>query len=274
MIGIAATIALGAISVYWLRASWNPEAGLQDIAQFTFVDGNVELLRPAEGSQLAPAETDGPIQTGDTLRTTENGRAALRMQDDLSLRVNVDSELVFASPDEIELLAGTVYVDTGGNGSNDMLQIQTVIGDIEHIGTQYEVQLSESALRVRVREGSIAYTGTSNTVTGSAGEQLDFDTGGLASRSQIAANAPEWQWIAELATLPAADEYLAGEVLSWIARELGLELDYSDPAFEQDLVTDTIIGLEGFNPTEALSAIERTSGITAQVSGNRLLVGN
>jgi ferric-dicitrate binding protein FerR (iron transport regulator) len=279
-LGIAATIAISAITVYWLQGPQAQRTAHQEAAQFATVEGGVEWLRADGSSQPVAAETVAAIQIGDTLRTGADGRVALRLDDGLSLRVNRSSELVFSSADEIELLGGTIYVDTAGSGQdnssgrNNSLRIDTRLGEIEHLGTQYEVQLSDSVLRVRVREGSIAYTGAGATEIGQAGEQLDIDPEGFASRSTVTPNDPDWEWVSALATLPEADEYRVREVLAWIARELGLELDFSSFGVEQRLTNQTLIGLEGLNPTEALDVIQRMTNVATDISGERLSIGN
>ena len=95
-----------------------------------------------------------------------------------------------------------------------------------------------------------------------------------AVRSQIAPNDTEWSWAADLATLPARDEYALGETLAWIARELGLTLAYADPGSRPRIAGQTIIGLEGLNPTEALAAIVQIANLKTEISGDRLVVSD
>jgi len=271
-LGIAATVALAAISVYWLESSQIEPASDGEAGRFALIEGGVELLRPDVPDPLLAAETAGPIRFGDRLLTGADGRVALRLQDNLLLRVNLDSELIFSSPDEIELVAGTIYIDTGDSGAGRSLRVQTELGQIEHLGTQYEVRLADSALRVRVREGSIAYNGASTTQIGEAGEQIDIDSDGLAAHSDVAPNDPDWQWVSALATLPQADEYRISDVLAWVARELGLQLDFASFVVEQRVANQTLVGLEGLNPNETLDVVQRTADIVAEISGETLLV--
>jgi ferric-dicitrate binding protein FerR (iron transport regulator) len=274
-IGIAATVAICAIGAYRLQQT--PPAPVsvnQELAQFARVEGSVEILHNDGSLQQINAESGVPVRLGDTLRTGEDGRVGLRLQDDILMRLNVASEMIFSATDSVDLKAGTVYVDTGGDGSDFPLRIETPLGDIAHLGTQYEVRASESALRVRVREGSVVYSGSNGTAVGQAGEQLDIDQTGLAARSAVAPNDSEWQWVTALATLPQADEYQASEVLAWVARERGLELDYASAAEEQRLSDQMIVGLEGLNPVETLDVIQRTMNIAAEVSGQRLLISS
>jgi ferric-dicitrate binding protein FerR (iron transport regulator) len=273
VVGIAATVALAAITVYWLQGPQAQRNAVQEAAQFALIEGSVELLRVGGTSQPVVADT-GAIRFGDTLRTGADGRVALRLNSDLLLRVNTTSELVFSAPDAIELLAGTIYVDTGDSGAGYPLLIDTQLGEIEHLGTQYEVDLSDAALRVRVREGSIVYNGAVVSEIGQAGEQLDIDANGLASRSAVAPNDPVWEWATSLATLPQADEYRVNEVLQWVARELGLQVDFSSFVVEQRLTNQTLIGLEGLNPSETLDVVQRMTNVAADISGEQLLIGN
>ena len=89
-----------------------------------------------------------------------------------------------------------------------------------------------------------------------------------AVRSQIAPNDTEWSWAADLATLPARDEYALGETLAWIARELGLTLAYADPGSRPRIAGQTLRGQSAITPSPATSEISpwpaRIEPITAE----------
>jgi ferric-dicitrate binding protein FerR (iron transport regulator) len=217
---------------------------------------------------------DANVGAGDVLRTGADGRLALELADRLSLRLNVDTELVFADAANVELTAGTIYVDSGEGGADTALEVVTPFGSVEHLGTQYEVRFDDASLRVRVREGAIAFTGAGAGQTGTAGEQLDFDADGLTARSAIAPDDEAWAWATGLASLPESDAHSVVETLAWIARESGLTLEFEPAGSAQRLARESLVGLSGLNPEETLSVIERTTDLNLEIGNGILLVTN
>jgi len=272
LIGLAASIAVVAVAVSWLQPFAPGGTSGIAFAEVARIEGSPVILRG--GAALTPdlSGTAASILTGDTLRTAQAERIALRLEDGAMLRINASTEVRFVEPEEIELLAGTVYVDSGTGISSRSLRIDTQLGEIEHLGTQYEVNLGDDALRVRVREGRVSVRNDAVETIGVAGEQLELDDSGLTARTPIAADDPAWNWATSLATLPQADEYQLGETLEWVAREQGLTLDYANATSRQRISTQVLYGLEGLSPVETLEVILRTAGIQAEVRDTTLIV--
>jgi len=270
-VGIAAAVAAVAVSLTWMTTSSDRMPVGAQLAQYTRVAGGAEIRR-GNASEALLAATSGAVLAGDTLSTGMDGRVELRRPDGLLLRMNGSTEIRFSQPDEVDLVAGTIYVDSGNGVASQVLTVNTPFGGVEHVGTQYEVRYADAVLRIRVREGQVAYRGATQTM-GMAGDELNVDAAGSTRRSTIAPNDAEWNWAIELATLPVADEYRLGETLTWIARELGYRLEYA-PGARQSLEDQTILGLDGLNPSEALDAIELTADFQTEISGDRLIVSN
>jgi ferric-dicitrate binding protein FerR (iron transport regulator) len=271
-VGAAAAIAAVAVSLTWMTTTSDRVPVGTRLAQYTQVEGRAEIRRGNAPSGARLAGTSGEVLAGDTLSTAADGRVELRRPDGLLLRMNGSTEIRFSQPDEIDLVAGTIYVDSGDGVASEALTVNTPFGGVEHVGTQYEVRYADAVLRIRVREGRVAYRGVTDAV-GLAGDELNVDAAGSTRRSAIAPNDPAWNWTIELATLPVADEYRLGETLAWIARELGYRLEYA-PGARQSLENQTILGLDGLNPTEALDAIELTADFQTRISSDRLIVSN
>jgi ferric-dicitrate binding protein FerR (iron transport regulator) len=274
MFGMAATVAAAAVVLYWIEDGGPGEVALAEIARVDRIEGSVNLVRDATTSSLAAADTAGPIRSGDVLRTAGDGQLALRLDQNLLLRVNVDSEIAVVGSDEIDLVAGTVYVDSGEESTGPGLSIRTPLGSVTHLGTQYEVHLADSGLRLRVREGAVRFSGAAGATLGAAGEQLDIGADGASTRSTIAANDAAWSWATGLATLPEQAEYRVGEALRWVAREQGLTLEYAGPDTERRLNLAPIVGLGGLDPAETLDVLARTTDLVLTVENGRLRVAN
>jgi ferric-dicitrate binding protein FerR (iron transport regulator) len=274
LFGLAATIAAAAVLLYWTGVGGPGETARAELAQLARIQGDASLIRDAETLRLASAEAAGPVMTGDVLRTAGNGQVALELDDGLLLRVNVDTELAFVEAGAIDLVAGTVYVDSGEPAGGAALAIRTPLGSVTHLGTQYEVRFADRALRLRVREGSVRFSGAGSPAVGIAGEQLDIDAGGGSARSAIAADDAAWSWAVALATLPEQPEYRIGETLRWIAREQGLTLDFADPLARERLEAEPIFGLGGLTPAETLEVLDSTTDLELSVADGRLLVAD
>ena len=88
---------------------------------------------------------------------------------------------------------GALYVDAGTGAPGDSrLAIETPAGILLHVGTQYEVRLDGSDVRVRVREGRVEWQSKSGAVErGDAGEQFTIAAdGAVSARSRRAMARP------------------------------------------------------------------------------------
>jgi ferric-dicitrate binding protein FerR (iron transport regulator) len=270
--GMAAAVALSAVVLYLLQTNGPELAGGFERAQFARIEGDATLMRGNDSRRLASPATAGTIATGDVLRTGSDGRLALRLDSNLLLRVNIDSEIVFADASTIELVAGTVYVDSGAETADTALEIRTELGAVSHLGTQYEVHLADTGLRLRVREGRVQYNGFAGSAVGAAGDEIEIRPDGATVRGAIASDATAWNWATALATVPAAAEYRLGDVLRWLAREQGLALEFPNEDAERRWNGETIFGLADLTPPETLDVLERTTDIRLATRNGRLLV--
>ena len=85
------------------------------------------------------------------METSNNGRAAFVLTGGVSVRLDQDTAIVLDGHSEVTLERGAAYVDSGGEPSaavSEALEIKTPFGSVRHVGTQFEVRLQESLLRV------------------------------------------------------------------------------------------------------------------------------
>lgn len=273
-VGLAAAAAAMALTLVLLQNVGDDVTVEAQLAEISRVDGNAALVRGGETQLLGGSAIAQAILSGDRLSTDSGARVAMRRDDGLLLRLNVNTEIQFVDAANIELLSGTLYVDAGDGLSSQPLEVNTPLGGVEHLGTQYEVGYEDSRLRVRIREGRVAWRGSTAETSGVAGEQFEIDSAGVESRGTIEPDDPSWNWAIELATLPRADEYRLGEVLDWIARERGLTLAFTNAATRQGVSDEIVVGLEGLNPLETLDVIERTAGVRAEIREDSLVITN
>lgn len=231
-------------------------------------------LRPAEvfgvlQSPLANSNfTDVRLRVGSHVEARSGLLIAL--QGGGLLRARVGSALDILAAGEVRLLRGAVYVDAQNRRPLAAIRVDTPVGAVRHVGTQFEVALIGNHVRVRVREGSVS---VGDGLRVDSGEQLTVAPGGLAQRAPIAPYDGEWQW----AEVPVADVLVEGRslayLLHWVARETGRKLEFADVP-SADIAKDTILhgSVAGLAPELALRAMLATTSLEADVKVDRIVV--
>jgi ferric-dicitrate binding protein FerR (iron transport regulator) len=227
------------------------------------------------GDSGAVDDVDGSVRLGDTLRTGAGGRAALILADGMSVRVNNGTALTFRSREEAVIEHGAVYVDAGSPGERPALEpfeLVTRFGSVSHVGTQYEVNVEEADLRVRVREGSVAIERGGRRIVGESGEQLTVPESGAPVRKAIETHGESWAWIDGLAAVEARDPYPVLSLLQWVSRQTGRRLEFESSAVEARARALTLHGVEGLTPEEALDVVRATTALGCTMRGDALYV--
>lgn len=270
MAAVAAIIAIGA--VVWTSSRTAAPAG-RVVARAVIVSGDTKLITASGAeSALAPGAT---VQTKSQL-VTEEGGASFSVGDSLSLRVNKHSRLRFDAENQITLLAGMVYVDSGGLSAHSELRILTPAGDVRHEGTQYQVSVAAGATHIQVREGRVRLTGEGQVRSAhiSAGEGLDVDAAGNASRHAISGFGPDWEWASTLATALDIDNRPLVEFLAWIARENGWQLRYATSDLEREAQGIRLHGAaKEKDAADTLQRVALLTGVPMHVENGILVVG-
>jgi ferric-dicitrate binding protein FerR (iron transport regulator) len=225
------------------------------------------------GWEHAPAGRD--LSAGATLRTGANGRAALVLPGIASARLDHGTRIRIATADRLVIESGGLYVDAGAQApSNSPLVIETPAGVVRHVGTQYEVRVEGTDVRLRVREGRIEWRSNAGTVeSGRAGEQLTIAANGAVTRASAARFGETWDWIAS--TTPAVD--IEGrplsEFLAWAGRELGREVVFATPEVAAEASSIVVHGsIDGLTPAQALVAVLETTSVRGTFTDERIVV--
>jgi ferric-dicitrate binding protein FerR (iron transport regulator) len=261
----AAAVLVAATSVlFWLR----DPAPVIAVGRIVALQGEV---RDDAGRMLT---LDARVLVGHELRTGD-GRVAITIGDSLSLRVNRATRLRFDAPGRVTLLAGGIYVDSGGLVAKTSLSIATPAGDVRHVGTQFQVQVQPDATRVRVREGRVLLTRPD-------GPALDLGLGDVASITGSQVNVEHgaatfgdaWEWAT--ATAPAFDieNRPMSEFLAWLAREHGWQLRFEDAGMQSRLREVRLHGsMAGLEQREMLARVALITGIPLNAKDGVLWVG-
>lgn len=223
------------------------------VARVAAVSDLATLRGPVEGVPAPGAN----VLSGTMLETT-TGRVALSFGV-LSLRVDRRSRLRFDAPDQVRLLEGSVYVDSGGVNALAALRIGTPAGAVRHVGTQFQLTVDGGLTRIRVREGRVALDGTTRREV-AAGEKLEVVGAQAVLTRGEPSSGDAWDWVSQTAPAFDIENRLLPEFLAWIAREHGWQLRYADAASQARLQQVRLHGsLDGL---DAVGMIERVALIT------------
>jgi ferric-dicitrate binding protein FerR (iron transport regulator) len=194
--------------------------------------------------------------------TTGQGRIALTFGDSLSLRMDRGTRLRFDAVDRVTLLAGTVYVDSGGVNASTRLRVQTPVGEVRHVGTQFQVHVDGENTTVLVREGRVLFkpseAGDQRDI--SAGDELRIEDGRTDFRHGLPSFGTEWEWTSAVAPRFDIESRPLAEFIAWISREHGWQVRYASEVLQQQTYE---IRLHGALETASGAAmVERMSLIT------------
>ena len=264
-VAAAASIVVAVVFAF----QWQAPPGRDDIATIERVVGGVEL---AQGDAWRPLDArEGSLGTGRHLRTRADGRVALALAGVGSLRLAGDTEVLLDGGRRLFVQHGTVYVDSGSPRAGGRVEIVTPAGTARDVGTQFELQVAGTRLRLRVREGSVAIDRGGRSLLGAAGEQLVIDDRGGVMRGSIAPDADAWAWAEALAPLPDIDGRPAAQLISWVARETGRRLRYESPAIEQRAASVILHGdIRHLPPLAALEAMLATTDLEYVLDGDTI----
>lgn len=256
-LALVASMAVAAIGVWFALPLLDQPA--TSLATLSRVSGAVEA---GSGSDWQPATVRQTLTAGQGIVTGRQGRAALKLRDGITLRLDTDTRIALLTPERIVVKRGAVYLDAGPRSAvADSLVIESRFGTTRHLGTQYEVRIAPQAMLVSVREGRVEVAGTGlATRQAEAGEQLLVKANGSVQRLPIERTAALWDWTQEVTPPFAIEQRTLPEFLRWVSRETGRELRYASPQLQGAAAEIVLRGsIVGLRPDAALTAVMATT---------------
>lgn len=228
-IALAAVLTLGVgLAAWWaLRSPGAPAVGrLEASSGEVRLDDSAEL--PTAGRELRA----GAVLTTGGASTPEAGRAALRLAQGATLRLDAGTRVRLVTPGRIELERGAIYADTGTGGDHRALAVETPLGVALDVGTRFVVRLGdeEPGLRVQVREGRVALQRGGETLVTGAGYELVVRADGSTDAHAIDPYGDPWRWVLEAAAPFDIEGRTLGELLDVASRELGWTVRFEPPS--------------------------------------------
>lgn len=215
------------------------------------------------------------IAPGDEIRTDDDGRVAIRLGSEASLRVDRASRIELSSASSIELHRGAVYVDRpAAPGDALPVEIRTRLGVVTEVGTQFEVRLEGESVRIRVREGLVSLERGGRAYTAGSGRQLLAGAGSEVVASEAPRHGEAWAWTLALAPPFDLEGSSLQEFLSWVSRETGWPVRFEESSLAGRAAETVLHGsVEGLRPDEALATVLPTCGLRHRIEDGILVVG-
>jgi len=266
----AASIAVAAFGIWLARPLLQTEP--QVVASLTRVVGTVEQSR-GDG-RWVPLAADGAIEVGTELRTARDGRAALLLSTGVELRLDGRSVVAFADPAHARLAQGAVYVDAGGGpgAASPAFELETPVGRVAHLGTQYEARILDGGVRIGVREGRVRVSRPGGDLVGAVGESLTV-RGDKVVRDALDPTADDWRWLADVTPPFSIEGRSVEEFLIWAARQTGRTVVYASPDAALQARSVTLSGtVADLAPDEAVRAVLATTSLAPEIGAGHIRV--
>ncbi len=266
----AAAVVLAAVGIG--LGTWRNGPALPVAVSDQFV--GEATFRGRDSDPWASLVRDRKLLTGSQVRTGRGGRVGLILAQGASLRLDELTEVRLAGPTRVEVLAGTVYVDSRAAG--EAIQVVTPIAVTRDVGTQFEVRYRDREQRVRVREGTVVMRLGNQEYRSGAGEQLLVSPAGDVQRAVIAADDASWEWVQLVVRTPDIENRPLSELLEWVARETGRPMLYESPAVRALTETTILHGsIRNLAPLPAARTVLATTDLDLEIlaDGSLLLKG-
>lgn len=254
--GIAASFAFVVFVATWIFRLNVTAADLP--VSIAYVDGAAQLRLASQPVRTVTVGDDFPI--GSVLATDAATRIALEYGTGVSMRIDRASTIQRTSSDRFRLTEGGLYVDADPAAIDHDLIVETVAGDVRHLGTQYQVRQSKGIVEVSIREGRVEIAHSDGAALVSAGERLRINAAGEIERQAISGQDSEWNWAEQAAPPFIIDDRTLADFLEWVARQTGRQIVYASPEAQAIAQSLKLRGsIEGLDPDTALAAVLSTT---------------
>jgi hypothetical protein len=242
------------------------------------VSGDVRVSPPADEATVASTNkvvVGDIVLPGSYVETDAGGRAALRIEDQHSLRLDVQTRVHLVSGSVLELDRGTIYLDTESSGPGPALEVRAGDAVVRDIGTQLEVRRGDHTLRVRVRYGAVQLDHDGRPSRAEAGTELTLTVEQMLVTRSIPVFGTEWSWVLAVAPPFELEGASLSDYLSWVTRETGWKLRLDSSALPQPASEVVLRGsVDGLTPEATPAAVLPSCGLGWKLEGGTLHVGS
>lgn len=235
--------------------------------------GTIARVVSDDGGGMLP-EVGHLIYPGENLSTGPGQGMSLLLSSAESLRIDEKTTLVVHSKDEFRLIRGRVYADTGDFMYRDHgLVIETSMGSVTDVGTQFSVGATDESIDIAVREGRVDIDHGSEPLVAVAGERLQVHRRDGTTVDTLAAHDPYWDWATSLAPAFDIENKSLLDFLRWAARETGRELVFETNELRMSAMrTDLHGSVSDFDPLEAVESVLATTRFKYRIDADKIVI--
>jgi hypothetical protein len=274
---IAATVLISVFALFSVFRT--PAIDTVQVATIEKSYGSVYLL--GEEAELRETADLASVMSDQTIVTGPAAGLALAWGGGGSVRIDESTRVNFVSDESIYLKSGRIYFDSMpasllagiDAAGTPRFVLQTDLGEVRHLGTQYMTQIVDTALVVSVREGQVAIDGTYHEHTAWPGEQVTLAGRQRPSILSIGRSGGDWDWVSRTTPVAKVEGRTLHEFLVWVSRELGLELTFEGGA-EQVAHGAILIGPIDAEPADALRLRLATAALTWRIDDGVITISD
>ena len=266
-VAIAATVSALAVGAFLMLS--RPPAGMP-VAQLEIASDGVVL---AGGGLLGRHRIDpgATLQAGERWET--RAPVLARLSSGGTLRLAAGTVIVAKDAQTLALEKGRVYFDFP-RGAGRFL-VQTAFGSIEHVGTQFEVMQLDRRVRLRVREGRVILHARNDSVAVDTGMEVLMNPEGRIDRSAYPTYGDDWAWAESIAPPFDIENCRLADFLSWVSREMGRQITFSDARAREIANQTTLHGsVRGLRPMDALNQVLSTTSLRFEVREGEIRISS
>lgn len=273
---IAASVLISVFAVFNLFRM--PDVEAVQVASIEKSFGSVYLL--GESSELRETRDLSSVVSGQTIVTGSKAGIGLVWGNGGSMRMDENTRVEFVNDETVYLKFGRIYFDSSppaliaGIRAGDRAEfvVQTDLGEVAHVGTQFMTGVNAGTLTVSVREGQVAVEGEYHRQVASSGEQLTLSGRQRPALLSISRSGESWEWVSRTSPSANVDGKTLHEFLLWACRELGLEIEWQGRA--EEVAREAILrGRIDTEPADALRQRLATAAIEWHIDEGVIYVG-
>jgi hypothetical protein len=219
---IAASIMIIVSAVFLMQYSFQ-DSNLQVIKGF-YANGDVQISNDGINWQTSNQQS---LVEDAWVKTNDNSYVSLTLMDNSQLRLNHNTQLQLLNASQVTLHNGEIYHDADDTSKSNPLKINTSLGNIQHIGTRYLVNKTESDLQVSVRDGIVEISNDDFKKQIVSGKQLSMDVNGTLNENNITTYDVLWKWTQDAGKPFQAKNKSLNDFIVWFAHENGYEIDWN-----------------------------------------------
>jgi hypothetical protein len=275
--GIAASVFLIGL-VFTINLS-SPEPRV--VAELIRQSGNAYLV---DGNNRRSIDSSKAIIKNSELQTTNDSYIALSYRNAV-VRLNQNTVIILGE-NKIELISGEIYIDNKSTTDDDTsgtysvqngITVETPVGSVRDIGTQFLVKYNALELVTSVRQGAIELD-VSGKIHHAQANNFQAESFRVLKNNEVqpftqpSHNAP-WEWIHKVTPSFDLEGSSTYNFLQWSCLETGLQLEFATESTRLEALETILHGqLPQLDIYQAIDLVMATTALQAVRKGSTLYV--